>query len=222
VSTTQADLSARAPWERSLERSRERRALAAQLRRRRFRGRSVALLLGVAMTAGGGAAVAATGSGSALLHRGSHGSTTAAVQRALGIPADGIYGPQTRRAVMAFQRAHGLIVDGIVGPQTLGALGLGGSTGTSGSGSGSGSGSSGSSVSAPSSELAKIAACESSGNPSAVSSDGRYRGKYQFSRETWRELGGSGDPAAAPAAEQDRLAAELMRTQGPSAWPNCA
>jgi len=215
VSTTEADLCARARCERSLERSRERRALAARLRRRRFRGRSVALLLGVAMTAGAGAAVAATGSGSALLHRGSHGSTTAAVQRALGIPADGIYGPQTRRAVMAFQRAHGLIVDGIVGPQTLGALGLGGSSGSNPSGSGS-------AVSAPSSELAKIAACESSGNPSAVSSDGRYRGKYQFSRETWRELGGTGDPAAAPAAEQDRLAAELLRTQGPSAWPNCA
>jgi peptidoglycan hydrolase-like protein with peptidoglycan-binding domain len=160
--------------------------------------------------------VAASGSGSALLHRGSHGSTTAAVQRALGIPADGIYGPQTRRAVMAFQRAHGLIVDGIVGPQTLGALGLGGSTGSAASGS------SGSSVSAPSSELAKIAACESSGNPSAVSSDGRYRGKYQFSRETWRELGGSGDPAAAPVSEQDRLAAELLSRQGRSAWPNCA
>jgi resuscitation-promoting factor RpfB len=219
VPTIEADLSARAPWERSLERSRERRALAARLRRRRFRGRSVALLLGVAMTAGGGAAVAATGSGSALLHRGSHGSTTAAVQRALGIPADGVYGPETRRAVMAFQRAHGLIVDGIVGPQTLGALGLGGSSGSDSSGT---SGSSSTSVSAPSSELAKIAACESSGNPSAVSSDGRYRGKYQFSRETWRELGGSGDPAAAPVAEQDRMAAELLRTQGPSAWPNCA
>ncbi|HET8673845.1 MAG TPA: transglycosylase family protein [Thermoleophilaceae bacterium] len=216
MSTTQADLSARAPWERSLERSRERRALAARLRRRRFRGRSVALLVGVAMTAGGGAAVAATGSGSELLHRGSHGSTTAAVQRALGIPADGIYGPATHRAVMAFQRDHGLIVDGIVGPQTLGALGLGGSSGSDSTGS------SGSSVSAPSSELAKIAACESSGNPSAISADGQYRGKYQFSRETWSELGGSGDPAAAPVAEQDRMAAQLLQTQGPSAWPNCA
>jgi peptidoglycan hydrolase-like protein with peptidoglycan-binding domain len=215
VSTTQADLASHAPWRRSLERSRERRAIAARLRRRRLRGRSVALLLGVAMTAGGGAAVAATGSASVLLHRGSHGSTTAAVQRALGIPADGVYGPETRRAVMAFQRAHGLIVDGIVGPQTLAALGLGGSETSGSSGDAS-------SVSAPSTELAKIAQCESSGNPAAVSADGQYRGKYQFSRETWRELGGSGDPAAAPVAEQDRLAAELLQTQGPSAWPNCA
>jgi resuscitation-promoting factor RpfB len=170
--------------------------------------------MGVVMTAGGGAALAAGGS-TTLLHRGSHGSTIVAVQRALGIPADGVYGPQTRRAVMAFQRAHGLIVDGIVGPQTLGALGLSSGSGTTSSGTvGTGSGTS--------SELQKIAQCESSGNPAAVSADGTYRGKYQFSRETWRELGGSGDPASAPESVQDQMAAKLLRTQGPSAWPNCA
>jgi peptidoglycan hydrolase-like protein with peptidoglycan-binding domain len=171
--------------------------------------------MGVVMTAGGGAALATT-SGSTLLERGSHGSMIAEVQRALGIPADGVYGPATRRAVIAFQRAHGLIVDGIVGPQTLGALGLGSTQSPSGDGT-SGSGTSGSSA-----ELQKIAQCESSGNPAAVSQDGVYRGKYQFSRETWRELGGSGDPAAAPVAEQDQMAAKLLQTQGPSAWPNCA
>lgn len=184
---------------------------AARLRRRRIRGRSVAILMGVVMTTGGGAALAASG-GSTLLHRGSHGSSIAAVQRALGIPADGVYGSATRRAVIAFQRAHGLIVDGIVGPQTLGALGLSSgssSTGTDGTSSGSG-------------ELQKIAQCESSGNPSAVSPDGTYRGKYQFSRETWRELGGSGDPASAPESVQDEMAAKLLATQGPAAWPNCA
>jgi peptidoglycan hydrolase-like protein with peptidoglycan-binding domain len=165
------------------------------------------------MTAGGGAALAAGGSGSALLHRGSQGSMIASVQKALGIPADGVYGSRTRAAVMAFQRAHGLIVDGIVGPQTLGALGLSGSSGSS-----EGS----SDTSAPSSELQKIAQCESSGNPSAVSPDGVYHGKYQFSLETWHELGGTGDPASAPASEQDAMAAKLMETQGPEAWPNCA
>ncbi|HEY1595706.1 MAG TPA: transglycosylase family protein [Thermoleophilaceae bacterium] len=173
------------------------------------------------MTAGGGAALAATGSGTTLLHRGSHGTTISAVQSALGIPADGVYGAVTRRAVMDFQRAHGLIVDGIVGPQTLAALGLSSSNQTTGDGS---SGSSGSPDSSgdTSSELQKIASCESSGNPSAVSPDGIYRGKYQFSRETWRELGGSGDPASAPESEQDSMAAKLMQTQGPAAWPNCA
>jgi peptidoglycan hydrolase-like protein with peptidoglycan-binding domain len=167
------------------------------------------------MTTGGGAALAAGGS-TTLLHRGSHGSSIAAVQRALGIPADGVYGAQTRRAVIAFQRAHGLIVDGIVGPQTLGALGL-----SSGSQAPSTSGQSGSGT-APTSELQKIAQCESSGNPGAVSPSGTYRGKYQFSRETWRELGGSGDPASAPESVQDAMAAKLLASQGPSAWPNCA
>ena len=47
------------------------------------------------------------------------GTTVRAVQRALGITADGVYGPQTRRAVRRFQRSHGLTVDGIAGPQTL-------------------------------------------------------------------------------------------------------
>ena len=37
--------------------------------------------------------------------------------------ADGIYGPRTHGAVMAFQQARGLAVDGIVGPKTANALG---------------------------------------------------------------------------------------------------
>jgi peptidoglycan DL-endopeptidase CwlO len=48
-----------------------------------------------------------------------------ALQRALGVEADGVLGTATRRAVRAFQRAHGLEVDGIAGPATRAALGLG-------------------------------------------------------------------------------------------------
>lgn len=45
-----------------------------------------------------------------------------AIQRQLGITADGIFGPQTKSAIMAFQQQNGLTVDGIVGPQTRAAL----------------------------------------------------------------------------------------------------
>ena len=70
--------------------------------------------------------------------------------------------------------------------------------------------------------LQRIAACESGGNPAAVSADGRYHGKYQFSRATWRDMGGSGSPARASEAEQDRMAAKLLAQRGTSPWPNCA
>jgi peptidoglycan hydrolase CwlO-like protein len=71
------------------------------------------------------------------------------------------------------------------------------------------------------SALEQIARCESGGNPRAVSPDGRYRGKYQFAPETWQAVGGTGDPAAASEAEQDRRAAILYAQQGASPWPIC-
>lgn len=78
------------------------------------------------------------------------------------------------------------------------------------------------SVSAPSSALRQIALCESGGNPSALSPGGTYRGKYQFHPATWRAMGGKGsDPAAAPEAEQDRVAALLYSRQGAAPWPVC-
>lgn len=69
--------------------------------------------------------------------------------------------------------------------------------------------------------LQAIAACESGGNPRAIGGGGVYRGKYQFSRETWAAVGGSGDPAAAPEAEQDRRAQMLYDRAGPGQWPVC-
>jgi hypothetical protein len=69
--------------------------------------------------------------------------------------------------------------------------------------------------------LEAIAACESGGDPTAVSSTGMYRGKYQFSVATWQSVGGSGDPAAAPEAEQDYRAALLYERSGAGQWPVC-
>ena len=48
-----------------------------------------------------------------------------------------------------------------------------------------------------------------------------YRGKYQFDHATWAAVGGTGDPAAAPEAEQDRRAAILYAQAGAGQWPVC-
>jgi peptidoglycan hydrolase-like protein with peptidoglycan-binding domain len=197
-------------WRRSLRASRERRVKRARRRRRVLRGRA-GLLLAVALStvAAGGAFAqnAATppapGAQSADIVR--------ALQQKLGVSADGVYGPRTRSAVKRFQRANGLTADGVAGPQTLAALGLAAQPAAAAAPSDSSS-----------TTLQRIAQCESGGNPAAVSADGTYRGKYQFDRETWQEMGGSGDPADASAAEQDRIAAKLLAARGTAPWPNCA
>jgi soluble lytic murein transglycosylase-like protein len=71
------------------------------------------------------------------------------------------------------------------------------------------------------STLEAIAACESGGDPTAVSAGGTYRGKYQFDQGTWESVGGHGDPAAAPEREQDYRAALLYERSGSSPWPVC-
>jgi len=207
VSTT--DLSSPDPWLASQRRSRTRRAEAVR-RLRRLRGRRSGLaVLGASLALASGAMAESTAPSATKAV--APGVDVAAVQQALGIPADGIVGPQTRRAIRSFQRANGLAVDGIVGPQTLAALGLSGSFAPKAQGASGGS-----------AVLARIAECESAGDPTAISPDGRYRGKYQFSLATWRAMGGTGDPAKAPEAEQDRLAAALLAARGTSPWPNCA
>jgi Transglycosylase-like domain len=57
---------------------------------------------------------------------------------------------------------------------------------------------------AASPELEAIASCESGGDAASVGGGGAFRGKYQFTYGTWASVGGSGDPAAAPEAEQDK------------------
>ena len=163
---------------------------------------------------GASGAGGATASSEVVVKRGDRGDAVRRIQRELGITADGVFGPMTERAVKRFQRTHDLVPDGIVGPLTRSALGLQPFSARSVRRT------SDRSVRVPQ-ILRQIAECESGGNPRAVSPGGQYRGKYQFSRATWRGLGGTGDPAAAPEWLQDRMALKLYRQSGNAPWPNC-
>lgn len=180
----------------------------------RARRRAVPLLLASALVAiGAFAAPAGAAAATESLKQGSRGPLVVELQRKLEIAADGVFGPQTARAVRRYQARNGLAVDGVVGPQTAGALGL--SLARAGTAVRS-------SPRTLPAVLDRIAACESGGNPRAISGDGTYRGKYQFSRATWRAMGGSGDPARASEREQDRRALTLLRARGTAPWPSCA
>jgi hypothetical protein len=215
------DLSSPVPWRRSQRASQARRAQRARRRRNALRGRA-GVTLAVAVFAVTAAGALAQDAATPLAPGVSSTDTVRALQQKLGVSADGVYGPKTRAAVKRFQRAHGLTADGVAGPQTLTALGVTAAAAPKAQEADS-DGSAGAPTSGdPATTLQRIAQCESGGNPSAVSADGTYRGKYQFDRETWRAMGGSGDPADAPEAEQDRIAAALLAQRGTAPWPVCA
>lgn len=64
---------------------------------------------------------------------------------------------------------------------------------------------------------AALARCESGGDPRAVNPNGHY-GLYQFSLQTWRGVGGSGNPVDASVAEQSRRAEVLYDRAGAGQW----
>jgi peptidoglycan hydrolase-like protein with peptidoglycan-binding domain len=128
------------PWQLSLGRSRARRR-AAQLHfvpsssraKRLSLGALVALTVGPTATAalsGGAASASAAASPEPttttqhviVLSSGSQGRQVKLLQKALGVKADGVYGPETEAAVRSFQASRGLSTDGVFGPQTGAAL----------------------------------------------------------------------------------------------------
>src|SRR5918996_1132223 len=144
MTPAQRDLSTPELWQRSLARSRLRRALAPRVRREHKRRKRLSAAAAAATMAGPGAPMAMaqlsgdlqaevaaeTSSKRAIevregglpLRLGSQGPLVAHVQKALGVPADGVFGPQTDTAVRQYQARAGLQVDGIVGPATWGSL----------------------------------------------------------------------------------------------------
>ncbi len=65
------------------------------------------------------------GQGGARRSRSDRGGGVRALQRRIGVPPDGVFGPGTEAALKRWQEAHGLVADGIAGPQTRAELGLG-------------------------------------------------------------------------------------------------
>jgi peptidoglycan hydrolase-like protein with peptidoglycan-binding domain len=142
--------------------------------------------------------------------------TTKQIQRALGIKADGVFGPKTKRALKNYQRRNGLRVTGRTNTATLRSLGLVGEPQSSGLDAAP--------TPIPAEDKAildQIAQCESGGNIAAESRNGRYFGKYQFSLPTWEGMGGTGNPAEADEATQDQLAYKLYQQRGTAPWPTC-
>ncbi len=76
------------------------------------------------------------------LQQGSRGTEVRTIQRKLKNwgyytgAVDGIFGAQTKKAVIYFQKKNGLTADGIVGPKTLAALGMSGGSSSNSSSSG--------------------------------------------------------------------------------------
>ncbi len=65
--------------------------------------------------------------------------------------------------------------------------------------------------------------CESGGNPRAIGGGGRYRGAFQFMRQTWRAAPKSpgGDPIRYNWRTQAVVALALKRKEGSRPWPVC-
>jgi resuscitation-promoting factor RpfB len=69
---------------------------------------------------------------------------------------------------------------------------------------------------------ARLAACESGGNPQARSASGLYYGAFQFSLATWHSLGYEGNPVDHSYTTQLEAAQRLQARSGWGQWPRCS
>ena len=114
-----------------------------------------------------------------------------------------------------YQRNQGLAVDGIAGPVTLAhlglaELGLGRRDQPAAAGAARGTRAE---RHAGQDRPVRVLRQPHRGLRVAASTAGSTSSRAQ----TWREYGGTGDPAAAPEAEQDRIAAALLAARGTAA-----
>ncbi len=134
------DLASDELWKQSLALARAKRELAkSPLRLPKARRASVSLVAAAIVVATPALSSAHSGSSGkasrairswsrAVLELGDRGPAVVRLQRALGVRADGIFGPRTLKAVRSFQARERLVVDGIVGPKTRAALRSGGAS----------------------------------------------------------------------------------------------
>jgi peptidoglycan hydrolase-like protein with peptidoglycan-binding domain len=161
-------------------------------------------------------APAQAGGSSTVLSYGDRGPRVVRLQRYLHVrPTSGFYGPITRAAVRRWQARHHRPVTGRAGRVLWHAVTGHTSQAADRSRPASRSGDRGSSL-----NWRALARCESGGNPRAVNPSGYY-GLYQFSRSTWRSVGGHGLPSRASSAEQTRRARILFSRTGARSWPHC-
>ncbi|MDO8186844.1 peptidoglycan-binding protein [Conexibacter sp. JD483] len=106
------------------QRRREAAASQSKLPAPAARGLSLTALLAVTAGPAVGTTVALTGTASAatVVERGDRGRDVKKLQNALGVHADGIFGPGTKKALRKFQARHHLHVDGVAGAATWSAL----------------------------------------------------------------------------------------------------
>ena len=69
-------------------------------------------------------APAAAATGRRNLSVGCSGDDVKVIQGIIGTTADGIFGPNTKAALIKYQSANGLVADGIAGPKTYAKMGL--------------------------------------------------------------------------------------------------
>jgi peptidoglycan hydrolase-like protein with peptidoglycan-binding domain len=155
-----------------------------------------------------------------LLGSGDRGPAVKQLQRALGIAVTGVFSDATEKAVVKFQHSRRLTADGVVGPQTRKALHLRvriidpASTANTAWSPSVGASSATGGYSIPTG----IVMCESGGNYSAVNPATGAGGAYQILPSTWAAYGGTGLPQNASPAEQNAVAGRIYASAGPGQW----